>query len=476
MIDQLIEHISRLGHWSYLVFFLGAALECSAFLGLLVPGESLVLVSGFLASQGLLHLGDLIFAVAVGAIVGDSVGYELGRRLGRPWLLRYGRWAGLRSLHLEQADAFFARHGGKTVFLGRFVGFLRALAPFVAGSARMRYGQFLTYNALGGILWSSSFVLLGYALGEGWRTAERWTGRASAIVGGALLFAIAVAWLWRWLARHETDIRQRWLAVIEHPWMVNAHRRTAPIRAFVEARLSPQGDLGLRVTFGAFVLIAASWVFGGIAQDVVRRKPLTVVDANLAAWLHARVTPGLTRVMLHISDIGSPVVVSGLALLLALALLWGRKWYRLLALVLTVPGGLLLNVLLQSAFHRARPQFSTPILTLTSYSFPSAHALAATVFYGLSAALAVSLLSVWRWRVLVVLLAGVLILLVGFSRLYLGVHFLSDVLAATAEGLAWLALCLTAVDTLARRRSHANARHPQQERTVATRIKSEGTR
>ena len=183
------------------MFFLGAALECSAFLGLLVPGESLVLVSGFLASHGLLHLGDLIFVVAVGAIVGDSIGYELGRRLGRPWLLRYGHWAGLRALHLQQADAFFARHGGKTVFLGRFVGFLRALAPFVAGSSRMRYGQFLTYNALGGILWSSSFVLLGYGLGEGWRTAERWTGRASAIVGGALLFAIAVAWLWRWLAR-----------------------------------------------------------------------------------------------------------------------------------------------------------------------------------------------------------------------------------------------------------------------------------
>ncbi len=161
MIDQLIERISRLGHWSYLIFFIGAALECSAFLGLLVPGESLVLAGGFLASLGLLNIDDLVVVVAMGAILGDSIGYELGRRFGRPWLIRYGRWLGIRPAHVEGVDAFFARHGGKTVFLGRFVGFLRALAPFVAGSSHMRYRQFLLFNVLGGVLWAIGFVLLG---------------------------------------------------------------------------------------------------------------------------------------------------------------------------------------------------------------------------------------------------------------------------------------------------------------------------
>ena len=457
MIDQLIEHASRLGEGIYFIMFLGAALECSAFLGLLVPGETLVLVGGFLASRGLLQLGDLIFVATLGAIVGDSIGYELGRRLGRPWLLHYGRWVGIRAAHVEQADAFFARHGGKTVFLGRFVGFLRALAPFVAGSSRMRYRQFLTYNAVGGALWASGFVLLGYVLGEGWRTAERWIGRASAIVGGILLLTIGVAWLWRWLARHEAEVRRRWQGVITHPWVVNARRRTAPLRAFIEARLSPQGYLGLRLTLGALVLVAASWVFGGIAKSVVARQPLTVVDAELAAWLHARVTSGLTTVMLGLSALGSPPVVSVFASLLALAFLWRRLWRWLLALILTVPGGMLLNVLLQSAFHRTRPQLSNPILTVTSYSFPSGHAMAATVFYGFLAALALSRFSAWRWRVLAVLVAGFVILLVAFSRLYLGVHYLSDVLAAMAEGVAWLALCLAAVEAF--RGAHGHAGH-----------------
>src|SRR3569832_2204853 len=151
MIERLVGFIGRVGHWGYLIIFLGATLEASAFLGVFVPGESLVLIGGFLANRGQLDLGDLIALVAAGAVIGDSIGYELGRYLGRPWLLRYGRWAGLRPEHLDRVDRAVEKHGGKPVFFGRFVGFLRALVPFIAGASRMQYRQFLFYNALGGI-------------------------------------------------------------------------------------------------------------------------------------------------------------------------------------------------------------------------------------------------------------------------------------------------------------------------------------
>jgi len=197
VLDSLLAMVSRLGHWSYVLIFLGATLESAAFVGLLVPGESLVIFSGFLAAQGLLDLGDLIVVVAAGAILGDSIGYELGRRLGRPWLLRYGHWVGLRTEQLERVDGFFTRHGGTTVFFGRFLGFLRALAPFVAGSSRMPYRQFLPYNVLGGLLWALSCVALGYVCGASWQAAERWIGRVSTILGGTLLLMIALTWLRR---------------------------------------------------------------------------------------------------------------------------------------------------------------------------------------------------------------------------------------------------------------------------------------
>jgi undecaprenyl-diphosphatase len=109
---------------------------------------------------------------------------------------------------------------------------------------------------------------------------------------------------------------------------------------------------------------------------------------------------------------------------------------------------MLLNVLMKHAFGRARPMFAEPMLTLTTYSFPSGHVAAATLFYGLLAAFMVTRIEAWRWRLLVTLMAFLIVVLVGLSRIYLGVHYLSDVLAAFAEGIAWLAICLTAMHSL----------------------------
>ena len=138
--------------------------------------------------------------------------------------------------------------------------------------------------------------------------------------------------------------------------------------------------------------------------------------------------------------------------LAASAYLWIKRirvW--VLTLMLAVFGGILLNFLLKHVFARQRPHFDDPLLTPTTYSFPSGHTLMATVFYGTLCALIMSRIVSWRWRVVTILAAGVMILLVGFSRIYLGAHYLSDVLAAIAEGLAWIAFCLLAVGELERR-------------------------
>ena len=230
-------------------------------------------------------------------------------------------------------------------------------------------------------------------------------------------------------------------------------RRLARAFAFIRARLSPTGQFGLQLTLGALMLIGAAWLFGGIAEDVVHGDPLTVVDANVAAWFHAHAVSTLTPPMLVITNLHGTLGITLLSLAMAIVLIWKRAWDGLLALALVVPAGMLLNVLTKHAFARARPSFVDPILILTSYSFPSGHVAAATLFYGLLATFMVTRTETWRWRVLVVLSAFLIVALVALSRLYLGAHFLSDVLAALAESLAWLALCLTAVHTLAAARS-----------------------
>lgn len=196
MVDHLMNQMGRLGPWGYLAFFVLILLECQALIGLVTPGESLVLVGGFLASQDLFNVADLIVVITLGAMVGDSISYEFGQRLGRDWLLKHGHRVRLRPAHVAFVEGFITRHGGKAVFVGHFMHIMRALMPFVAGASRMRYMRFLAYNGAGCILWASVFVLLGYFVGESWRLVSRWLGYvSSAIVCVALVTALLI---WRW--------------------------------------------------------------------------------------------------------------------------------------------------------------------------------------------------------------------------------------------------------------------------------------
>jgi membrane protein DedA with SNARE-associated domain len=220
MLELLINWVSHLGRWGYLAIFLGVTLESAAFLGFIVPGEMLVLFGGFMAAQGTLDLGDLMILVCAGAVLGDSIGYEVGRRVGRERLLQVGRWVRMRPEHLERVEALFRRHGGKAVFLGRITALLRALTPFVAGSSRMGYWRFFAYNAAGGIVWGVSVVLVGYFAGASWQLVGRWIGTAATLIVGTAALLLALACLWHWLTRHGIDLKQRWARLRERSHMI----------------------------------------------------------------------------------------------------------------------------------------------------------------------------------------------------------------------------------------------------------------
>ncbi|GAB3469091.1 hypothetical protein GCM10027321_38070 [Massilia terrae] len=209
--------------------------------------------------------------------------------------------------------------------------------------------------------------------------------------------------------------------------------------------------MGARTTHllpGVLAALAAATIFGLIANAVHSGAPITQLDVQLAQWFHAHATHGVTLAMLAITWIHSSWGILSMSAV-------GSGWlYRrrmpdwLLALIATVPGGMLLNVAFKHVFQRARPHWDAPLLTLETYSFPSGHTASATVLYGFVVCF-IAAHARSRQHAVLAAIAAIAALaavaLVALSRMYLGVHYLSDVLAAVAEGCMWLAICMTAL-------------------------------
>jgi undecaprenyl-diphosphatase len=201
----------------------------------------------------------------------------------------------------------------------------------------------------------------------------------------------------------------------------------------------------LHLIAGLLVFSVMSLTLGEIAEDVRNGEPLTITDVRFSDWLHSHASAPLTKAMWIITSLHASVVVCTVAVLVGLYLWQRRERFWVAAFWLSVFGGLLLNNILKLVFHRARPHFRDAIQALTSYSFPSGHTMIATVFYGALAAFVIAKSKSWPLRILAAVMALTLIVLVAFSRVYLGAHYLSDVLGAMAEGLAWIALSMTAL-------------------------------
>jgi membrane-associated phospholipid phosphatase len=193
----------------------------------------------------------------------------------------------------------------------------------------------------------------------------------------------------------------------------------------------------------AFALCAVA--FGVLAQQVRSGAPITVLDSQLEAWFHTHASRSLTLFMLAITWLHSAWGILAMTAVIAGWLYRERLYAWIVALVATVPGGMLLNVAFKHLFRRARPHFDDPLLTLATYSFPSGHTASATVLYGFLVLLVASRVRERSGVAAAAMGALVAVCLVALSRMYLGVHYLSDVLAAACEGGMWLAACATAL-------------------------------
>ncbi len=219
---------------------------------------------------------------------------------------------------------------------------------------------------------------------------------------------------------------------------------------WLRRRVTPGEYLGLHLTLGLLAAAGCLWIFGRLAEDVVSNDPQVSVDQTFATAIHGLMTPALTTFFLVVTALGSMEAIALVSLGGAAIFGAWRRWLLFGTWIIAAGGSVLLLLLLKALFARPRPYFEQPMLLETYYSFPSGHAMEVVVLYGMLAYFAVLALRTWRARAAVILGTSLLVLLIGFSRMYLGVHYFSDVAAGFAAGGVWLSTCITAMEFVRR--------------------------
>jgi membrane-associated protein len=186
-----------LGAWTYAVVAALAFLETGAFVGLVVPGETAIVLGGVVAAHGDVELGAMLPLAWLAATLGDLASFTLGERLGRRFLVAHGPRLGITRPRLDRVERLFARHGPSAILVGRFVGIARAVAPFLAGASRLRLRAFLPWSLIGTAAWTTSFTLIGFAFQRSFSTA------AQALTHGALALAVLATAALAWRAHRQ---------------------------------------------------------------------------------------------------------------------------------------------------------------------------------------------------------------------------------------------------------------------------------
>ena len=430
-----IEQFSYIGYW--LVFFAAFA-ETLLVVGLLVPGSSFLLLLGAASASGYLGFSGVLWFAIAGAVVGDNLNFWLGARYGQHWR-QNGVWF-MQPVHFEQAHQFFEHHGAHSIFLGRFIPSIKEVVPFVACTAGMQRRTFFLWNVLGGVGWGLVWVGGGYLFARSLSLAQVWMSRLELAIFVLLLLWLLFYLLKRALFRHGPQV---WLLltslfrpILQNAFVLRWVRKHPRISLFLSQRFDRSHFTGFPVTLLALAFVYVLALTGGIVEDIITADPIVAFDHATAQMMAHFRSAEMISVFIVFTSLGVVKVVAPL-LLASMALLW--LWHRpilILPLLVSSVGASLFTFIGKLAFHRPRPLEA--VLVETSYSFPSGHATIAVAFYGFIGYVLIRSAGGLKRQVNLFFVTLILVLLIGLSRIILGVHYVSDVWAGYLVGALWL--------------------------------------
>lgn len=423
--NNLLEWIRLNPHWSYFAIFLVSAGESLTLVGLFLPGVAIMFGVGALVAAEALELWPTLIAAAAGAVLGDGLSFWLGRHFHQQLrvIWPFNRYPEL----VNRGVDFFHRHGGMSVVLARFLGPVRPILPTVAGMLDMPPRKFLAFNIFSALVWAPAYILPGVAFGASLALASQVAGRLALLV----LILVASGWFLVWLVRLAVRLlqpRASFLMARALDW-----GRSHPLIELVfGALLDPERPEARGLAILALMLVLGSllvaWLFSGW---------LSGLDLLLHEALAELRNPFMDQVMIFVTGLGDTdlllsVLAAGLGWLFVMRRpVAALHWMGLVALVAGLGYGL------KYLTQMPRP---VPIYEgLSAFSFPSSHTSLGIALYGFLAVLIARELTP-RWRILPYASVTLLVAAIAFSRLYLGVHWLSDILGGVAIGFLSLAL------------------------------------
>lgn len=407
------------------VIFLIAFCDALILAGIVVPALPLMFAAGALVGLGHINGPYALVCAALGAFLGDALSFGVGRRWGPQLRLRwpftrYPQW-------LDRGEAMFRRNAVKSIVIARFVGAVRPFVPAIAGMQHMPWRRYVLASSVACVAWAALFLAPGWALGASYDAVAAVADRLALALGAlavavALVFA-AVLYTWRWFATHADSLLARALL-----WTAKHPR----LGRYAGALIDPNRPESASLAMLAVSLLAISWAgFTLLAVMLASGGPLAV-DRHLHELMWSLRNPLADRLMAGLASLGDAAVLGPAAAMALLYLLWRKRWMAAAHWLTALVFGLVLTALLEAAVEMPAPPTAP-----AGFGFPSIAVTMTTITFGFFAVLIARELP-GRNRVWPYLLAGVVITLVGFARLYLGAHWPSDLVGGSLLGVAWV--------------------------------------
>ena len=440
--NYLVPYIAHLGILGYWIAAVATLLETVLIVGLFFPGSTIVLIFGALSATGYYDFWYLMAFTVPSAMLGDYINYKLGKRYGQSWFIKE-KWF-LRKSHLTKGKQFFDTYGAKSLSFGRLMPTIKEMLPFIAGSMDIRLNKFLFWDALGAIAWGFEFLGIGYLFGSSINLARAWLGRIAAFAFIIFAIFIFIYIIKVFFLRYGSDIlafqKSIWQSIKTNPDVLKITDKYPRFFAFLNSRLTTKRFNGLTLTTLSIAFVYIFFSLMDTTVSILKKGVLFKFDLMLASLVAYFRDISIIKVMLFITMFGNEKVIILLSIAAIIIFVIYKKKSYISPFLISIAGSVATTWSIKYLLHRPRPYEA--YYQAIGFSFPSGHSTIAVAFYGFITYAFISNLKGIKLKLNALIIGLIIIMLIGVSRIYLDVHYASDVWAGYLIGALWLIIAI----------------------------------